>query len=176
MFESNSTDKRKQRTRVAIVDAFRALVFQGGYDQLRVADIIKVANIGRATFYSHFRNKDDLLLTVIDPMFRVLASAATGNIDTNQLKFMLSHFWDQKTLARVLLAGDKFAILSRKLAGLIEARLDGIESQPRNRIRAIGLATSQLAVIRAWLAGDVSCDVDTLARYLLSRSQTSYFE
>lgn len=37
-----------------------------GYDSIRVQDITEEANLGRATFYVHYKDKEDLLLATIE--------------------------------------------------------------------------------------------------------------
>ena len=56
-------DRRVQRTRQILQEAQLALILEKGYDAVTVQDVIDRANVGRATFYSHFQDKDDLFLS-----------------------------------------------------------------------------------------------------------------
>jgi AcrR family transcriptional regulator len=58
----NSPDRRVQRTRKSLQDALRQLFSEKGYDAITVQDILDRANVGRATFYAHYQNKEDLFL------------------------------------------------------------------------------------------------------------------
>lgn len=54
-------DRRVVRTRNALYDALVALIRERDYDTIRVEDILDRANVGRSTFYAHFKSKDELL-------------------------------------------------------------------------------------------------------------------
>ena len=54
-------DRRIQRTRRLLGDALLALIVEKGYAAITVQDILDRANLGRSTFYAHYRDKDDLL-------------------------------------------------------------------------------------------------------------------
>jgi AcrR family transcriptional regulator len=54
-------DRRVARTRRTLHEALIRLILRRGYDALTVQEIIDEADVGRATFYAHYRGKDDLL-------------------------------------------------------------------------------------------------------------------
>jgi len=54
-------DRRVTKTREALYSAFAALVAERGYDGFSIQDLIDEADVGRTTFYSHFKAKEDLL-------------------------------------------------------------------------------------------------------------------
>src|SRR5215203_3763402 len=54
-------DLRVRRTRLALHDAFMALIEEKGFDAIIVQDIADRAMINRVTFYKHYRDKYDLL-------------------------------------------------------------------------------------------------------------------
>ncbi|WP_410875391.1 TetR/AcrR family transcriptional regulator [Nocardia sp. A7] len=55
-------DRRVRRTRDTLHRALIELMIERGYDKVTVSDIIGRADVGRSTFYAHYRDKDDLLL------------------------------------------------------------------------------------------------------------------
>jgi AcrR family transcriptional regulator len=65
-------DRRVERTRQLIRAAFRSLLEEKGYETLTVQEIINRANVGRATFYAHFDNKDELLASGFDELRTLL--------------------------------------------------------------------------------------------------------
>ena len=65
-------DRRSQRTRHILSAAFVELLREKGYSAITVSDIIARANIGRSTFYSHYRDKDDLFVNELDRVIELL--------------------------------------------------------------------------------------------------------
>ncbi len=57
------TDRRVRRTRELLRRALLSLVQEQGYERITVQDILDRADVGRSTFYAHYRDKDDLLLS-----------------------------------------------------------------------------------------------------------------
>lgn len=159
-------DRRARRTRMAIFTAFRDLVLRRNYDGIRVADIIETAEIGRSTFYEHFNNKDDVLLTSIEPLFAPLAQIPAGRGDREQLQFVLEHFWEQRRFARLIFRDAIYEKLTRKLADMIETDLS-IEEAGERRLQALAAASAMLGVIRGWVTGEFSMSAEAFATRLL---------
>lgn len=168
MDQAPALDRRTQRTRKAISDAFIGLLFSRRYSTIRTADVITAAGVGRSTFYEHFRNKDAVLVAAIEPVFTPLADAAAGRGNVGAVRFMLDHVWEQRAAARVLFEPPLGAKLQRKLATMIEARLQDAAESPPPALVATGSAAGTLAMLRMWLAGEVACSSDTLARKLMA--------
>lgn len=61
-------DRRVRRTRRMLQEALVSLVEERGYDRLTVQDVLDRADVGRSTFYAHFRDKDALFMSCFDDL------------------------------------------------------------------------------------------------------------
>ena len=71
-------DRRVARTRNALYDALVTLILRKGYEATTVQDLLDEANVGRATFYSHFTSKEDLLGRSLDRLRAILGEAVAS--------------------------------------------------------------------------------------------------
>lgn len=76
MSAQHRTDRRVRRTQALLHEALLALIHEKAYDAIVVKEILARANVGRSTFYAHFRDKDELLERGVREM--VDASTAAG--------------------------------------------------------------------------------------------------
>jgi AcrR family transcriptional regulator len=60
---NRGVDRRVVRTRRALGDALMRLLRERSLESITVQDVLDAAGVGRATFYGHFRGKQDLLLS-----------------------------------------------------------------------------------------------------------------
>ena len=67
-------DRRVQKTQKLLRDALVSLIHEKAYDSIVVKEILDRANVGRSTFYTHFRDKDELLVSGIHDMLRSVQS------------------------------------------------------------------------------------------------------
>lgn len=65
---AKKADRRVERTQQLLRRALFSLIQEKGFEALSVQDIIDRANVGRATFYMHFDNKQDLLVSGFDDL------------------------------------------------------------------------------------------------------------
>ncbi len=61
-------DRRIQKSKKYLSDAFIALILEKGYEAVTVQEIIDRANVGRSTFYAHFESKEQLLFSLLGTM------------------------------------------------------------------------------------------------------------
>ncbi|MBX9575312.1 MAG: TetR/AcrR family transcriptional regulator; helix-turn-helix transcriptional regulator [Caulobacteraceae bacterium] len=143
------------------------LIFTRRYGDIRTAELIEAAGVGRSTFYEHFRSKDDVLVAIIDPIFTPLADAAAGRGGVVAVQGILAHVWEQRAAARQLFEPPLATRLQRKLASMIEDRLARDAGPAPTALVATGLAASTLATLKSWLAGETPCASLELARHLV---------
>ncbi len=62
MPKKNKIDRRIQRTKQALRKALLELIKEKGYDSISVEEITRRADLSRATFYLHYKDKEDLLV------------------------------------------------------------------------------------------------------------------
>ena len=161
---AETMDRRAARTRTALIEAFNHLALSHRKN-IRVADIVAQANVGRSTFYEHYKSADDIHLQAMTRPFALLADAAAGMGDQGRLTSLLGHFWENRQLARTSFLGRMGDKATRLLAGMIEERLrDEAESfSIPLRLAALQLADAALTPVRGWVMAEASCTPEALA-------------
>lgn len=77
--EERKLDRRCRKTRESIFEAFISLLSKKDFEHITVSEIIDSADIGRATFYSHFETKDFLLKELCEELFCHIFDATKEN-------------------------------------------------------------------------------------------------
>lgn len=129
-------DRRIQRTRKALRDALHSLVLDRGYDDLSVQDITDKANLGRATFYLHYREKDELLedlLREFSESFAQRYGSKVNYADRKVVQAMFEYAENHYDFYRIMTIGKGGLAGIRKLRAILQESysqfLDGIETE-----------------------------------------------
>jgi AcrR family transcriptional regulator len=151
-------DPRTVRTYQALSGALVDLMRTREFNEITVQDLLDRAGVGRATFYSHFRNKDDFLLTDLERMLSALEEHFERSSSTSRrvapIAELFSHFGNARDFAAALgRSGRMEAVLdiaSGHLARIIERRLHVLGVQPRElplnvAARVFGAMATELA-------------------------------
>src|SRR5260370_34611686 len=106
-------DPRVVRTRQMLRDALVATILDKGYDATNIQDITERAGLRRATFYLHYHDKEELLLTIlkaavddlttqIEPQFSAMECLTYQQVYRADLK-MYQHVAERASLYRIIL-------------------------------------------------------------------------
>jgi AcrR family transcriptional regulator len=119
-------DRRVARTRTVIQDAFVSLVLERGYDPITIKDICDAANVARATFYSHYRSKDDLKRAGLGHLRNSLLTRRRDAAGNGSLSFSLAvfeHARDHLHLYRALAGSRGGAIALETIREIVVERV-----------------------------------------------------
>jgi AcrR family transcriptional regulator len=124
---AKAEDRRIQRTRALLLSALLDLIVERGYDDVTVQDIVDRANVGRSTFYKHFLDKRELLLSGVDGLQALLSqqrAAQDWSAAVNQrlLGFSLplfQHVQSNFRFCRALLGPRSGAIVERHVQRIL---------------------------------------------------------
>src|SRR5678816_1262765 len=87
------TDARVRRTRDALGDALVALMQEKPFDSITVQDVLDRAHVGRSTFYTHYSDKDDLLMSDADEFFELVSMSLSAHGDASERVFPVREFF-----------------------------------------------------------------------------------
>lgn len=146
----NPIDRRTSRTRRALRDALVTLIEEKGYESITVEEITNRADLGRATFYLHYKDKDDLLLEefsdLVSDRIRLLSQIPKsawqlGDLPEDQelitpLLLAFQHVAENQGLYRIILRGESAQRVSNKLRQIITKAINEViqtrlEDEPR---------------------------------------------
>ena len=121
---AKAQDRRVPRTRKLLQDALIALILEKGYEAVTVQDIIDRANVGRSTFYAHFLDKQQLLLSEFAQLRVFLAQQRAGVAGSggHRLGFslaMFEHVCGYRPIYRVLAGAQSGALVHKHLEQLL---------------------------------------------------------
>ena len=167
-------DRRIERTRAALLQALVGLLLDDGVESITVAAVAARANVGRSTFYTHFRSRDDILRASLTMPSLPLAGIVTKAVDPGALLPLLDHFRQQRRLVRAFADGSLRKLWVRCLADLIERDLAPIARRLRVRpllpipLVAVQVAELQIALVVHGLSSREPLAPEALAEALIA--------
>ena len=75
LYTMKRLNPRVARSRKKLGEALVSLILEQGLENLSITAVLKRSNVGRATFYRHFRNLDELLTYTLQTTMHELAEA-----------------------------------------------------------------------------------------------------
>jgi AcrR family transcriptional regulator len=128
--------RRRLQTRQRLIQTTLQLVLERGYNAISIQDITDQADLGRGTFYIHFRDKEEVVWTAFQEMFQAMEQEAHKQLDRRmpQVEYfgllnIFRHAQSNCDLYRVMFGGQGSAILTARVqdfmakAFLVDIRL-----------------------------------------------------
>src|SRR5580692_3907577 len=183
-------DKPTARDRLA--EAAFDLFNEHGYEQTTVDDIAERAGLGRATFFRHYRSKEDVifpdhdrLLEQVRDRLRSTSHATALAAVSDAVRLVLLHYLDEGDLARrrYALTSTVPALRDREIVSVARyQRLfreyiaewmagQGESDALQAELMAAAVAAAHNHVLRRWLRGDSTDpvgEVDAAMRHVIS--------
>ncbi|MDP4092218.1 MAG: TetR/AcrR family transcriptional regulator [Bacillota bacterium] len=172
-------DRRIMRTRNMLYDAFLDLMIEKGYESITVQDIIDRANIGRSTFYLHFTDKENLLLSNMEQLRHFLKDQSLNNPILNKEEYqfgfsfaMLQHAQGHKRLYKAIVGkkGGTAVIYHMKnmVCGLISDDIEALlpfSSLPIPKEAVIDFVVNTfMTLISWWMDNNMPCPAEEVNR------------
>jgi AcrR family transcriptional regulator len=147
-------DRRARRTRDALGDALIDLMQERPFNTITVQDVLDRAEVGRSTFYTHYRDKEDLFLSDVEDFWEAISTMLERNQEDSKrvapVRELFTHVAQAKLFRDALVASGKvhdvMELGQGQFARAIEQRLIKLST-------AQGTAPGQFAAVAHALAG-----------------------
>ena len=107
--KTTKNDRRSRRTRQLLGAALVELMLEKRYDAITVQDILDRADVGRSTFYAHYTDKEDLVISeiarVIHELERYTAEFGQEHAGLLPSLAFFRHVQEQRRLMRAFIWG-----------------------------------------------------------------------
>jgi AcrR family transcriptional regulator len=177
-------DPRVIRTRNTFKEVFTALIKQKGYNSVTVSEIIELAGYNRATFYAHFKGKDDLRDTMIHEELEGLEKAFRAPFEiTGYVNFEKMKVSSVKVFNYIKEHANFFCLLNEfeKVPGLDEALVQMIQESFFDSIEFISSSEEQInnqqfqiyrtygifGIIKEWIKNNYDPSIEEMSQQLI---------
>jgi AcrR family transcriptional regulator len=153
-------DPRVARTLRAMGEAMRTVLDGGDFDDVTVQDLLQHAGISRATFYAHFRNKEDALLSSFERMLEAFWRGFEGRAAFGErvapAAELIAHIGESPARLEALRSGGRLDELWRmaieSFARRLDSRLPDTGGAPLARRLAARMLAASLVELVQWAA------------------------
>lgn len=180
----NRHDRRRRKTRKQLIDAAVALVLEQGYEAVTIQDITDRADLGRGTFYLHFKDKEEAVWSAMEDGLRTdpedtpppIAAGSPPRTEIDAYRNIFRRVDANRDAYQLMLGGQgSAAMTSRAQLHLAEELQQNLSSLPPDGFLEIHMPQSILVqmktgaviqLIRWWLETPNKYSIDDMAGLL----------
>lgn len=163
-----ATDARTRYTKMVIRSAFLQLLQEKSIEKVSVAEICRLAEINRATFYRYYENQYDLLSALENEMLDEIKRSAyqhNGNID-KLTETILEKLSEQKETWILLLSDHADLGFLSKISSFFEDHLTRNYSTKESELRYRFLLYGYSGIFDYWIKGGMKEPPQMISDYL----------
>ncbi len=106
-----SGDKRVVRTRDVLGDALVQLMHEKPFEEITVQQVLDRAGVSRSTFYTHYKDKNDLFLGDVDDFWQMMSTVLVRRGEKSDrvaaVRELFAHITDAREFYTALVASGK---------------------------------------------------------------------
>ena len=166
-------DLRVTKTKKLLYETLISLMEEKSFEEIKVSDICKKALINRSTFYSHYSDKYELFMELINALKLSLFNSLNtneNNVNTREyfielINILLNHIDDKKNIYYSILINNRNSIIT-------DIILDVVSKDINNRITNDKISTNNIPteiVSKFYLGAVISIGIE----YLESKNKYS---
>lgn len=166
-------DLRITKTKKLLYETLISLMEEKSFEEIKVSDICKKALINRSTFYSHYSDKYELFMELINALKLSLFNSLNtneNNVNTREyfielINILLNHIDDKKNIYYSILINNRNSIIT-------DIILDVVSKDINNRITNDKISTNNIPteiVSKFYLGAVMSIGIE----YLESKNKYS---
>lgn len=179
---ATNANRRTKKTRHRLHKALLSRILEKPYESITVQEILDRADIGRSTFYTHFRGKDELLVAGFQSFkasLDALEASSAGSFTRPHERIvacsraMFEHAREYRDVHRALNASRAEVIVHRHLRAVfvdiigrrVESELRRARRRdacPSSELLTLFLVSTQVALLNWWLAARNPMSVDEI--------------
>jgi AcrR family transcriptional regulator len=162
-------DRRVRKTRRLLHEALVTLILERGWDAVSVRDVCEKADVGRSTFYVHFADKENLLLSGFDELHLVMEQIrSSAKQPFGFLAPLAAHAAENARLVQALFGRQSGQSVQWRfrdvLASLVEAELKLLKvSKAARPLMTRFIAGGAAEVLMSWLDHPQGTNAEKLA-------------
>ena len=158
------------RSRRLLKGALVELIQEQPYESIRVEDITNRADLGRATFYMHYKDKDELLTKIIDGFYDAMEKELeAGSLSDGLmgLENTLRHAQEEPAFYRIVLShGVSLERLRGLMVARITERLGEFSAGTNLELTVHFLAGGLLGTLRWWIDNLETVSAETIRLHI----------
>lgn len=178
------------RSKRLIREALMTLLQEKDYEKITVTDIVKLADINRATFYAHYQDvmalMEEINNEMLSEIYKLLEEFDYNTFFTDPhpiISQVVAFLAADAEFYQILLKSSGALQFLEELKNLFEQYMQAIENVPVNikessfyKIRVCYFSGGMVHVLKKWIVGELQCTQDEIVEHiclLLMQEQTS---
>jgi AcrR family transcriptional regulator len=168
-------DQRVRRTRDRLGDALMELLVEKPFDAITVQHVLERAGVSRSTFYTHYRDKNDLFLSDVEEFFESMATALSRFGDRSErvapVQELFAHIGEARPFYNALVESGRIPdVMELGLGHFARGIAQRLNEIPRARMIQLGrraaiahgLAGSLFSLLTWWIQHGMSLSPDEM--------------